>query len=67
VFLKLQSAAVSEEKELQELYQTNEYYTHTSVLELPLLVDLRQKVGELVLSITSCPSTIILEKCEISV
>jgi hypothetical protein len=32
-----------------------------------LLADLQQKVGELILSITSCPSTIILEKCEISV
>jgi hypothetical protein len=32
-----------------------------SVLKLPLLVDLQQKVGELVLSIIYCPSTIILE------
>jgi hypothetical protein len=32
-----------------------------SVLKLPLLVDLQQKEGELVLSITSCPSVIILE------
>jgi len=32
-----------------------------SVLKVPLLVDLQQKVGELVLSITSCPSIIILE------
>jgi len=32
-----------------------------SVLKLPLLVDLQQKVGELVLSITSCLSVIILE------
>jgi hypothetical protein len=32
-----------------------------SLLELPLLVDLQQKVDELVLSITSCPSIIILE------
>jgi hypothetical protein len=32
-----------------------------SVLKLPLLVELQQKVGELVLSITSCPATIILE------
>jgi hypothetical protein len=31
------------------------------VLKLPLLVDLQQKVGKLVLSITFCPSTIILE------
>jgi hypothetical protein len=28
---------------------------YTSVLKLPLLVDLQQKVGEFVLSITSCP------------
>jgi hypothetical protein len=32
-----------------------------SVLKLPLLVELQQKVGELVLSVTSCPETIILE------
>jgi hypothetical protein len=32
-----------------------------SVLKLPLLVDLQQKVGELVLSIISCPTVIILE------
>jgi hypothetical protein len=32
-----------------------------SMLKLPLLVDLQQKVGELVLSITSYPSIIILE------
>jgi hypothetical protein len=32
-----------------------------SVLKLPLLVDLQQKVGELVLSVTSCPTIIILE------
>jgi hypothetical protein len=31
------------------------------MLKLPLLVDLQQKVGELVLYITSCPSVIILE------
>jgi hypothetical protein len=39
----------------------NEKYTHISVLKLPLLVDLQHKAGELVLSITSCPSVIILE------
>jgi hypothetical protein len=39
----------------------NEKYTHISVLKLPFLVDLQQKAGELVLSITSCPSVIILE------
>jgi hypothetical protein len=32
-----------------------------AVLKLPLLVDVQHKVGELVLSITSCPSIIILE------
>jgi hypothetical protein len=32
-----------------------------SVLKLPLLVDLQQKVGKLVLSITSCPPIIILD------
>jgi hypothetical protein len=32
-----------------------------SVLKLPLLVDLQQKAGELVISVTSCPSIIILE------
>jgi len=35
--------------------------TYMSVLKLPFLADLQQKVGELVLSITSCPSIIILE------
>jgi hypothetical protein len=56
--------AVSEEKSLQKLYQTlNERKIHPyrSVLKLLLLVDLQQKVGELVLSITSCLSVIILE------
>jgi hypothetical protein len=32
-----------------------------SVIKLPLLVDLQQKVGELVLSKTSWPTFIILE------
>jgi hypothetical protein len=32
-----------------------------AVLKLHLLIDLQQKVGELALSITSCPSVIILE------
>jgi hypothetical protein len=32
-----------------------------SLLKLPFLADLQQKVGELVLSITSCTSIIILE------
>jgi hypothetical protein len=39
----------------------NQKYTHTYVLKLNLLHDLQQKVGELVLSITSCPTIIILE------
>jgi hypothetical protein len=38
-----------------------------SVLKLPLSVDLQQKVGEIVISITSCPSIIILKILEISV
>jgi hypothetical protein len=33
-------------------------YPYISVLKLPLLVDLQQKVGELFLSITSCPTII---------
>jgi hypothetical protein len=32
---------------------------HMSVLKLPLLSDIQQKVGELVFSITPCPSTVI--------
>jgi hypothetical protein len=47
------SRAVSEEEALQKLCQTlNEWklHPHMSVLKLPLLVDLQQKVGELVLS-----------------
>jgi hypothetical protein len=36
-------------------HSTNEKYTHTFLLESPLLFDLRQKVGEFVLSIISCP------------
>jgi hypothetical protein len=35
------------------------------VLKLILMVDLQQKVGELVLSITSCPTIISLENREI--
>jgi hypothetical protein len=55
---------VSEEKALQKLYETfNELKIHPqrSVLKVPLLVDLQQKVGELVISITYCPSVIILQ------
>jgi hypothetical protein len=47
---------VSEEKVLQKLHQTpNEWKTHTcmSVLKLPLLIEVQQKVGELVRSLTS--------------
>jgi hypothetical protein len=32
-----------------------------SVLKLPLLVDLQQKVGELFISVTPCPSVITLK------
>jgi hypothetical protein len=32
-----------------------------SELKLPLLAELQQKVGELVISTTSCPSIIVLE------
>jgi hypothetical protein len=56
--------AVSEEKALQKLYQTlskTKIHTYMSVLKLPLLVDLQQKVGKLVLSINACPSINILE------
>jgi hypothetical protein len=55
---------VSGTKALQELYQTvNKLRIHPymSVLKLPFLVDIQQKVGKLLLSITSCPSIIILE------
>jgi hypothetical protein len=51
-----------EENALQKLHQTlNEFKIHSYmfVLKLPLLVELHQKVGELVLSITSCPSIVI--------
>jgi hypothetical protein len=37
------------------------------VIKLPLMADLRQKVGELVLSVASCPKIIILENALISV
>jgi hypothetical protein len=38
-----------------------------SVLKLSLLIDLQQKAGELVFSITYCTSIITLEKCFILV
>jgi hypothetical protein len=56
--------AVSKEKALQELYHTlNERKIHSymSVQKLPLLDNLQQKVGELVLSINFCHSVIILD------
>jgi hypothetical protein len=34
---------------------------YMSVLKLPFLIYLQQNVGELVISITSCPSFIILD------
>jgi hypothetical protein len=40
---------------------TNEKYPYIYLLKPPLLADLQQKVGELVLSITSCHIIIILE------
>jgi hypothetical protein len=51
-------------KSIAKMCQTlNELKLHPymAVLKLPLLVDVQHKVGELVLSITSCPSIIILE------
>jgi hypothetical protein len=42
-------------------YTTKATRPYTSVVILPLLVDHHEKVGELVLSITSCPSIIVLE------
>jgi hypothetical protein len=54
----------SEQKVLQQLNQTlNELKIHQymSVLKLALFADLEQKVGELVPSIISCTSIIILE------
>jgi hypothetical protein len=56
--------AVSKEKVLQKLYQTlNEWKIHSykSVLKLPLLIDLQQKVDEIIISVNSCSSIIILE------
>jgi hypothetical protein len=56
--------AILEEKALQKLYHTlDEWKRHSYmyVLKLPSLVDLQQKVGKLVLSITSCSSIITLE------
>jgi hypothetical protein len=58
---------VSEEKALQKKVSDTERMKNTamcvrvSLLKLPLLVDLRQKVGELVLSTIVCAPFIILE------
>jgi hypothetical protein len=55
--------AVSEVKSIAKLVSDIKRIKNTlihSVLKLPLLLD-QQKVGELILSITSCPSIIILE------
>jgi hypothetical protein len=55
--------SVWEENALQKLYQwlnKLKLYPYMSVLKLLLLVNLQQKVGELVLSVTYCPSNIIL-------
>jgi hypothetical protein len=56
--------AVSEEKSIAKIASDTErikVHPYMSVLKLPLLVDLQQKVDELGLSITSCPSIIMLE------
>jgi hypothetical protein len=56
VFLKLSSAGSFGRKSIAERcirHQTNEKCTHTSLLKLPLFVDIQQGVGELVLFITS--------------
>jgi hypothetical protein len=53
--------ALSEEKALQKLYHAVNELKNTpfmSVLKLPLLADLQQKVGELVISLTSCPTSL---------
>jgi hypothetical protein len=56
--------AVSEERALKKLYQTlNEWkiYPYMSVPKLSVRWPWTEKIGELVLSINSCPSIIILE------
>jgi hypothetical protein len=52
--LEIESIAKTESDELK-------IHPYMSVLKLYLLVVLQQKVGELVLSITPCPSILILE------
>jgi len=44
-----------------EARKESKLHPHMSVLKLHLLVDLHQKVGALVLTITSCPTIFILE------
>jgi 5,10-methylene-tetrahydrofolate dehydrogenase/methenyl tetrahydrofolate cyclohydrolase len=54
--------AVLVAKALQKIYQTlNDSKIHMYMLELPLLANLQQKVGELVIFMTSCPLIITLE------
>jgi hypothetical protein len=71
VFIKLWSAAVRQAvlrrfrkkkhcKNLSDSEQMKNKSIH-SVLKLPVLFDIHQKVDELVLSITYCHSVIILE------
>jgi hypothetical protein len=53
------SASGFRKKNTLKLYQTLKEYI--SALKLSFLVDLQQKVGDLFLSVTSCPSIIISE------
>jgi hypothetical protein len=54
--------AVLVAKALQKNYQTlNDSKIYMYMLELPLLANLQQKVGELVIFMTSCPLIITLE------
>jgi hypothetical protein len=55
---------ISEEKTIAKIVLDTErmkVHPYMSVLKLPLLVDLQQKVGQLIISITTAPSIIILE------
>jgi hypothetical protein len=57
-------------KRIVKIVSDTERMKNTPILvcaKLPLLVDLQQHVGELLLSISSCPSIIILENILISV
>jgi hypothetical protein len=63
-FSNCRPQAVSDAKALQKLYQTlndRKIRPYMLVIKLPLYIDLLQKVGEIVLPITSCPSIINLE------